>query len=193
MAAKRKGPIRKQPAPRKAAPSRKAPSVAVISPCLWFDSQAEEAAKFYVSVFKKAKITAITRYPGVGQEIHGRPEGSVMTVDFTLNGVPFTALNGGPHFKFNEAVSMQVLCKTQAEIDYFWEKLGEGGDPKARQCGWLKDKFGLSWQVSPQGMAKMIKDHKSAGTARAFEAMMGMQKLDLAALEAAYRGKPAKK
>ncbi len=190
MPAKRKGP--KKASARKKAPARKAASVQVVSPCLWFDSQAEDAAKFYVSVFKKAKITDITRYPKVGQEVHGRSEGSVMTVNFTLNGVPFTALNGGPVFQFNEAISLQVLCKTQAEIDYYWDKLGEGGDPKARQCGWLKDKFGLSWQVAPQGMEKMLKDHKSPATQRAFAAMMEMKKLDLAALQAAYRGKPAK-
>src|SRR6185295_6228784 len=129
--------------------------IQTISPCLWFDSQAEDAAKFYVSVFKKGKIVTINRYPAVGHEIHGRKPGSVMTVDFVINGVPFTALNGGPLFKFNEAVSLQVLCKTQKEIDYYWGKLGDGGDPNARQCGWLKDKFGLSWQVAPVGMAKM--------------------------------------
>ncbi|MBC8024350.1 MAG: VOC family protein, partial [Burkholderiales bacterium] len=128
-------------------------AIQVISPCLWFDSQAEEAARFYVSVFKKAKITAVTQYPAVGQEIHGRKPGSVMTVEFVLNGVPFMALNAGPIFKFNEAVSLQVICRTQKEIDYYWDKLGEGGDPKARQCGWLKDKYGLSWQIVPDGMA----------------------------------------
>ena len=164
-------------------------SIQTISPCLWFDSQAEEAAKFYVSVFKKGKIVAITRYPAVGQEIHGRPPGSVLTVEFVINGLPFTALNGGPIFKFNEAVSMQVLCKTQKEIDYYWDKLGEGGDPKARQCGWLKDKYGLSWQVAPTGMAKMLKNSNSKNTQRAFAAMMQMKKLDIAALEAAYKGR----
>ena len=100
----------------------------------------------------KAKIVSVTRYPAVGQEVHGRTPGSVMTVEFVLNGVPFTALNGGPLFKFNEAVSMQVLCRTQAEIDYYWEKLRAGGDPQSQQCGWLKDRFGLSWQVAPAGI-----------------------------------------
>jgi predicted 3-demethylubiquinone-9 3-methyltransferase (glyoxalase superfamily) len=169
------------------APKRKA-AVPIISPCLWFDTQAEEAARFYVSVFKKAKLGAITRYPAVGQEVHGRAPGSVLTVEFVLNGLPFTALNGGPQFKFNEAISMQVLCHTQAEIDYYWEKLGEGGDPAARQCGWLKDKFGLSWQVAPVGMAKMLKDPRSKATERAFAAIMQMKKIDIAQLKAAYKG-----
>ena len=196
MATKRKAPARKKPAAR-TAPARKpaakkpptAGTIAVLSPCLWFDTEAEEAARFYVSIFPKARITSVSRFPGAGQEIHGKPEGSVLTVDFTLNGVPITALNGGPQFKFSEAVSLQVLCRTQEEIDYYWEKLGEGGDPKAQQCGWLKDKFGLSWQVAPSGMQKMLQDHKSPGTVRAFEAMLQMKKLDIAALRRAYKGK----
>ncbi len=183
MATKRKAPARK-----KAARPTASAAVQTISPCLWFDDQAEEAARLYVSIFKKAKISAVTRYPAVGQEVHGRAPGSVMTVEFVLNGVPFTALNGGPLFKFNEAVSLQVLCRTQAEIDYYWEKLGEGGDPRARQCGWLKDKFGLSWQVAPTGMVKMLGDPKSKSTERAFAAMMQMKKLDIAALKAAAKG-----
>lgn len=182
MATKRKPALRKK-APRHAA------TVQPISPCLWFDGQAEEAARFYVSVFKKARILAITRYPAVGQEVHGREPGSVLTVEFVLNGLAFTALNGGPLFKFNEAVSLQVLCRTQAEIDYYWEKLGKGGDERARQCGWLKDKFGLSWQVAPVGMAKMLKDPRSKATERVFAAVMEMKKLDIAALEAAHKGK----
>ncbi len=173
---------------RKAPRKKPAAKVQVISPCLWFDGEAEEAAKFYVSVFEKGKITRITYYPAVGQETHGRQPGSVMTAEFVINGLPILALNGGPAFKFNEAVSLQVLCKTQAEIDYYWEKLGAGGDPKARQCGWLKDRFGLSWQIAPDGMGKMLKDHKSPATQRAFAAMMEMKKLDIAALKAAYRG-----
>lgn len=159
-----------------------------ISPCLWFDHEAEEAARFYVSIFDDAKIGAITRYPAVGQEVHGRDAGSVMTVQFVVNGLEFTALNGGPAFRFNEAISLQVLCSTQAEIDYYWDKLGEGGDPAARQCGWLKDKFGLSWQIVPQGWEKMYRDPESASTRRAFAAMMEMKKLDIAALEAAAKG-----
>jgi predicted 3-demethylubiquinone-9 3-methyltransferase (glyoxalase superfamily) len=175
MAAKRKAP-------------RSTASVAPISPCLWFDSEAEEAARYYVSIFKKAKILDITRYPSVGRDIHGREPGSVMTVRFVLNGLEFVALNGGPLFKFNEAVSLMVLCRTQAEIDYYWEKLGAGGDPKAQACGWLKDKFGLSWQVAPRSFTDMWKNPKAKGTERAFAAMMQMKKLDIAALEAARKG-----
>lgn len=166
-----------------------AATVQQISPCLWFDHQAEEAARFYVSIFKKGKIRTITRYPAVGQEIHGRAPGSVMTVEFSLNGLDFTALNGGPLFRFNEAVSLQILCRTQEEIDYYWTQLSAGGDPKAQACGWLKDKFGLSWQVTPVGMEKMMKDPASPGTKRAFEAMLGMKKLDIAALQRAFKGK----
>jgi predicted 3-demethylubiquinone-9 3-methyltransferase (glyoxalase superfamily) len=183
MATKRKAPARRKKATRPSA------QVQPISPCLWFDDQAEEAARFYVSVFKKARITQIHRYPAVGQEIHKRPAGSVMTVDFTLNGLPMTALNGGPLFKFNEAVSLQVFCKTQAEIDYYWDKLSQGGDPSAQACGWLKDRFGLSWQIVPGAMSRMLKDPKSPGAERAFAAMLEMKKLDLAALEAAFKGK----
>jgi predicted 3-demethylubiquinone-9 3-methyltransferase (glyoxalase superfamily) len=177
MAAKRK-PTRK---------AKPAASIQPISPFLWFDGQAEEAARFYVSVFKKGKITSIARYPDVGQDVHHRAAGSVMTVEFTLNGLPFVALNGGPNFKFNEAISLMVLCDTQAEIDYYWEQLTEGGAPSA--CGWLKDRYGLSWQVTPKALMKMWKDHKSPATERAFAAMMDMSKLDLAKLRAAYKGK----
>ena len=120
-----------------------------IVPCLWFDNQAEEAAKYYVSIFKNSKIGAISRYGEAGREVHRRPPGSVMTVEFELDGQAFTGLNGGPLFKFNEAVSFQVNCATQAEVDYYWDKLTAGGDPKAQQCGWLKDRFGVSWQVVP--------------------------------------------
>jgi predicted 3-demethylubiquinone-9 3-methyltransferase (glyoxalase superfamily) len=185
MAAKRK-PATKSRAPKARARSAK---VQAISPCLWFDGRAEEAARFYVSIFKKGRITGITRYPSVGQDVHGGKAGSVMTVEFVLNGLPFLALNGGPLFKFNEAVSLMVLCDTQEEIDYYWEKLSEGGDPSAQACGWLKDKFGLSWQVTPSSSIRMFKDHKSPGTQRAFAAMMEMKKLDIAALKAAYKGR----
>ena len=181
MATKRKVPARKN-APRRDA------AVRTISPCLWFDNRAEEAARFYVSVFKNAKILNVSRYPAVGQEVHHRPPGSVMVVEFVLNDLTFTALNGGPVFKFNEAVSLQVICRTQAEIDYYWARLSEGGDASAQACGWLKDKFGLSWQVVPTGMARMMKDPKSKATERAFGAMMQMKKLDIAKLEAAYKG-----
>ena len=164
------------------------PSVQRLTPCLWFHDQAEEAAQFYVSVFENSKINRISRYGDVGNEIHGRPAGSVMTVEFEIDGHTFTALNGGPHFTFNEAVSFQVLCDTQEEIDYYWEKLGEGGDPKARQCGWLKDRFGLSWQVVPRNMDAMFDDPESDGYRRAFAAMLGMKKLDIAELERAHSG-----
>ncbi len=160
-----------------------------IAPCLWFDDQAEEAAKFYVKVFKKSKIRKISRYPNVGKEIHGREAGAVMTVEFELDGQPFTALNGGPLFKFNEAISFQVYCETQKEIDYYWEKLGEGGDPKAQQCGWLRDKFGMSWQIVPTAMMKMTSARDPRKFERAFAAMLQMKKLDIAALERAYAGK----
>ena len=159
-----------------------------IAPCLWFDDQAEEAAKFYTRIFKRSKIIGIARYSKAGFEIHRRPEGSVMTVEFELEGQRFTALNGGPIFQFNEAISLQVYCKDQKEIDYYWERLGEGGDPKARQCGWLKDKYGLSWQVAPTGMQKMLKDHTSAKAQRVMAAVMQMKKFDIAALKRAAKG-----
>jgi len=158
-----------------------------ISPCLWFDSQAEEAANFYVGVFRNSKILDVARYGKVGFETHKRPEGSVMTVIFEIEGVPFTALNGGPIFKFNEAVSLQIYVEDQKELDYYWNKLTPGGDPQSQVCGWLKDKFGLSWQVVPRKMVEWFTtpDEKSQ---RAFAAMMKMGKLDIAALERAYNG-----
>jgi predicted 3-demethylubiquinone-9 3-methyltransferase (glyoxalase superfamily) len=159
-----------------------------ISPCLWFDDQAEAAAHFYSGIFKDSKITDITRYPDAGQEIHGRPPGSVLTVAFELDGQSFTALNGGPVFKFNEAISLQIECETQEEVDYYWERLNEGGDPEAQQCGWLKDKFGLSWQVVPEGFVEMLNDPDAAKSRRAFQAMMQMKKLDIAALRRAFAG-----
>jgi predicted 3-demethylubiquinone-9 3-methyltransferase (glyoxalase superfamily) len=177
-----------KPSSRKAA--RPVPAgVQPIAPCLWFDDQSEQAAQFYVSVFSQAKINHVARYPAVGQEIHGRAPGSVMVVEFVLNGLTFTALNGGPIFKFNEAVSLQVYCEDQKEIDYYWERLTEGGDPKAQQCGWLKDRYGLSWQVVPTGMDKMLKDHTSPKSQRAMEAVMQMKKFDLGKLKRAYAGK----
>jgi predicted 3-demethylubiquinone-9 3-methyltransferase (glyoxalase superfamily) len=163
-------------------------SIKYMRPCLWFDNQGEDAANFYVSVFKNSKITQIARYSHVGQEIHGGKPGSVMTVTFELDGHPFLALNGGPHFKFNEAISLEVGCDTQEEIDYYWEKLSAGGDPKAQQCGWLKDKFGLSWQIVPAKMNELMADHNSPRTQRAFAAMMQMKKLDIHELEKAAAG-----
>jgi len=179
---------RKSPARKKAAARSPAAAIQPIAPCLWFDNEAEEAARFYLSIFRKSKLKSIARYPSVGQEVHHREPGSVMVVEIVLNGLSFTLLNGGPVFKFNEAVSFQVMCRTQKEIDYYWEKLGEGGEPRAQQCGWLKDKFGLSWQIVPTGMAKMFENPKSKATERAFAAMMEMKKLDIAALKAAYKG-----
>jgi predicted 3-demethylubiquinone-9 3-methyltransferase (glyoxalase superfamily) len=159
-----------------------------IAPCLWFDNQAEEAAQFYVSVFKNSKIKTVTRYTKAGFETHKRPAGSVMTVEFELDGQSFTALNGGPAFKFNEAVSLQILCDSQQEIDNYWDKLTKGGDPKAQQCGWLKDKYGLSWQVIPRMMDDLFKDHQSQKAERAMEAMLEMKKINIAELERAVSG-----
>ena len=158
-----------------------------ITPCLWFDHEAEAAARFYTSVFKNSKIGIISRYGEAGKEVHGRPAGSVMTVEFELDGQSFTALNGGPVFTFNEAVSLQIECATQEEVDYYWGKLSEGGDPSAQQCGWLKDKFGLSWQVVPKIMADLFKE-PGPGADRAMKALLTMKKLDIAELERAYRG-----
>jgi predicted 3-demethylubiquinone-9 3-methyltransferase (glyoxalase superfamily) len=159
-----------------------------ITPCLWFADEAEEAARFYASIFPNSRIASVNRYPSAGQEVHGRPPGSVMTVAFELDGQTFTALNGGPYFTFNEAVSLQVNCDTQQEVDYYWEKLGAGGDPKAQQCGWLKDRYGLSWQVVPAEMDEMFEDEQSPGARRAMEAMLRMKKLDIAELRRAYKG-----
>lgn len=159
-----------------------------IHPCLWFDDQSEEAARFYTGIFKNSRIVSMTRYGAAGFEIHRRPAGSVMTVEFELEGQPFTALNGGPLFKFNEAISFEVYCESQEEIDYYWDKLTAGGDPKAQQCGWLKDRYGVSWQVVPTGMAEMMKDPASPGAQRAMEAVLRMKKLDIAELKKAYAG-----
>jgi predicted 3-demethylubiquinone-9 3-methyltransferase (glyoxalase superfamily) len=159
-----------------------------IAPCLWFDHQAEEAARFYTGVFPNSRVVRVVRYGEAGQEIHHRPPGSVMTVEFELDGQRFTALNGGPVFKFNEAVSFQVDCATQAEIDAYWEKLGAGGDPKAQQCGWLKDKFGLSWQIVPAVLPELLQDADSERAQRTMKAMLQMKKLDVGALERAHAG-----
>jgi predicted 3-demethylubiquinone-9 3-methyltransferase (glyoxalase superfamily) len=160
-----------------------------IVPCLWYDKEAEEAARFYCSVFKNSELGAITRYTKEGFEIHKKPEGSVMTVTFYLQGQEFTALNGGPIFKFNEAVSFEVRCKDQAEIDYYWDRLGAGGDPKAQQCGWLKDKYGLSWQVVSDDWVEMMVEATPTQRERLMKAMLPMKKFDLAALKRAFEGK----
>ena len=159
-----------------------------ISPFLWFDTQAEEAARFYVGIFPDSRVTEISRYPAAGQEVHGRPPGSVMTVAFELGGQPYTALNGGPHVRFNEAVSFVVHCADQAEVDRYWDKLGAGGPVEAQQCGWLKDRFGLSWQVVPKMMMRLLTDPDEGRRTRVFTAMMQMKKLDIAAIEKAAEG-----
>jgi predicted 3-demethylubiquinone-9 3-methyltransferase (glyoxalase superfamily) len=159
-----------------------------IAPCLWFDNQAEQAANYYVSIFKSSRITSVSRYPEAGQQTHGRPAGSVMTVDFELEGVRFTALNGGPAFQFNEAVSLQVICESQAEVDSLWEKLSAGGDPKGQQCGWLKDKYGLAWQITPRRLLELMQSREPAKAQRAMNAMLRMKKIDIAELERAVAG-----
>jgi predicted 3-demethylubiquinone-9 3-methyltransferase (glyoxalase superfamily) len=151
-----------------------------ITACLWFDDQAEEAARFYTSIFKNSKIGKITHYGEGGP----KPKGSVLTVSFQLDRQKFVALNGGPQFQFNEAVSFIVNCKTQKEVDRMWAKLSEGG--KEVQCGWLKDKYGVSWQVVPTVLFEMLSDPDPARTARVLQALMGMQKLDIKALKKAY-------
>jgi predicted 3-demethylubiquinone-9 3-methyltransferase (glyoxalase superfamily) len=157
-----------------------------ISPFLWFDAQAEEAAKFYVSVFKNSKIDKITRYPEEAAKKIGRDPGSVMTVEFTLDGVEFVALNAGPMFKFTEAISFVVMCETQEEVDYYWEKLtADGGEPGP--CSWLKDKFGLSWQVQPRLLIELLADPDPAVAGRVMNAMMDMTKIDIAHLERAAK------
>ena len=162
------------------------PSTQRIAPCLWFDDQAEEAARFYTGIFKNSKIGKITRYGEAGREIHGRPPGSVMTVAFELDGQEFTALNGGPVFKFNEAISFQVNCKTRRKSTITGRSCREGGDAKAQQCGWLKDKYGVSWQIVPTALTDMLSDPKSEKSQRAMTAMLQMKKLDIAKLEQAY-------
>jgi predicted 3-demethylubiquinone-9 3-methyltransferase (glyoxalase superfamily) len=164
-------------------------SKARITPFLWFDNQAEQAARYYVRIFKNSKIRKIARYGEAGREQHGQKPGSVMIVEFELDGTPFTALNGGPIFKFNEAVSLQVRCKDQKEVDYYWKKLGAGGDPAAQVCGWLKDKYGLSWQIVPDAVQKLLGDYKSPKSQRAFAVMMAQKKPDIAALQKAYDGR----
>lgn len=159
-----------------------------ISPCLWYDSKAEEAVQFYCSVFKNSKVGRTSHYPDVGQETHGREPGSVLTVEFELEGMPFLALNAGPQFKFNEAISLQVHCKTQDEIDYYWKALTAGGGEEG-PCGWLKDKFGLSWQVAPDFMGDILTGPDKAAAARVMSAFMKMKKFNIAEIEKARAGK----
>ena len=153
--------------------------------CLWFDGNGEEAAKFYTSIFKNSKITGIARYGHAGSEASGQKEGAVMTVTVQLDGREFMALNGGPEFKFSEAVSFVVNCENQEEIDYYWEKLSEGGDEKAQVCGWLKDKFGLSWQIVPVILGEMLQDKDAEKSERVMSALMKMKKLDIKTLKQA--------
>lgn len=159
-----------------------------ITPCLWYAGEAEEAARFYVSVFPNSRITRLTHYGEAGKEVHGQVAGTVLTVAFELDGQPFTALNGGPLFKFTEALSLQIECETQDEVDHYWNALSAGGDPSAQQCGWLKDRYGLSWQVTPRVLSEMIADPDRTRADRVMQALLRMHKLDIAALERAYRG-----
>ena len=161
-------------------------TIQMITPYLWFDTQAEEAANFYISIFDNSRILRILRYSQAGYEIHGKPAGSVLTVEFELNGQRFTALNGGPQFKFTEAISLEVTCEGQQEIDYYWDKLVEGGEEGP--CGWLKDKFGLSWQITPAILSEMLSDEDKEKTHRVMEAFLQMKKLDIATIKKAYAG-----
>lgn len=157
-----------------------------ITNCLWFDDHALEAAQFYTSLFKNSRITTIARYPGKGQDIHGHAEGAVMTVEFTLEGQQFVALNGGPQFQFSPAISLMVNCETQEEVDGLWEKLS--ANPEAEQCGWLQDRFGVSWQIVPTALPRLMQTEDVERRNRVFAAMMQMKKLDIASLEATAAG-----
>ena len=159
-----------------------------ITPFLWFDGQAEEAAELYTSIFPNSRIVSVSRYGDAGQDVTGGRPGSVMTVAFELDGQPFTALNGGPLFRFTEAVSFEISCETQADVDHFWDRLSKGGDPAAQQCGWLKDRFGLSWQVVPTALGRLLGDPDAERVRRVTEAFLAMKKLDIAALERAHAG-----
>lgn len=157
------------------------------APCLWFDRQAEEAAKHYCDIFPNSRITALSRYGEAGREIHGGTPGAVLTVAFELDGQPHLALNGGPQFKFTEAVSLIVYCDSQDEIDHYWSRLSAGGPAAAQQCGWLKDRYGLSWQVVPREIARWMSD--PARSDRVMAAVLKMQKIDVATVRQAYEGK----
>jgi len=157
-----------------------------IRPCLWFDTEAEEAAKFYCSIFKNSRMGRVSRYVDEGQEIHGKAAGSVMAVEFEIGDQKFAALNGGPHFKFTEAISFQVQCDDQQEVDYFWKKLSAGGTEGP--CGWLKDKYGLSWQIVPKVLYEMLLDQDHTKSQRVTKAFLQMKKFDIAELKRAYAG-----
>lgn len=158
-----------------------------ISPCLWFDNQADEAAKFYVSIFKNSKVGKIAHYDAASSKASGQPEGSVMTVAFELDGTEFLGLNGGPQFKFSEATSFIIYCESQREVDDFWEKLSKGGQPLG--CGWVKDRFGLCWQVTPTVLPQLLTDKDSAKASRVMQAMLQMTKIDIEKLQEAAKGK----
>ncbi|MDC3957432.1 VOC family protein [Polyangium jinanense] len=159
-----------------------------ITPFLWFDTQAEEAVKFYTSVFPNSRIVTTTRYSKESAQMSGRAEGSVMTMGFQLDGQDFTAINGGPQFTFSGAISFVVHCESQDEVDHYWNRLTEGGDEKAQQCGWLRDRFGVSWQVVPKQLVELLSDPDPNRARRATMAMLGMKKLDIAALQKAAAG-----
>ncbi|MBI1937938.1 MAG: VOC family protein [Ignavibacteriales bacterium] len=158
-----------------------------ITPFLWFDNNAEEAVNFYTSVFKDSKIKKAVRYDEESSKAAGRPEGMVMTMEFEIEGQRFAAINGGPYFKFTEAVSFVVNCESQEEINYYWEKLSEGGDKKAQQCGWLKDKFGLSWQIVPAMLPELLNGKDKEKSKKVMSALLQMKKIDIANLEKAYK------
>ncbi len=155
-----------------------------ITPCLWFDTQAEEAAKFYCSIFRNSRIGRISCYGKEGHEIHGKKAGSVMVAEFEIEGQKFIALNGGPHFKFNEAISFVVNCQTQEEVDHFWNKLTDGG--QAGRCGWLKDKYGVSWQIVPMALVEMLQDKSAKKSGSVMQAMLQMNKIEIEGLRRAY-------
>jgi len=159
-----------------------------ITTCLWFNTEGEAAAKHYTSIFANSSIDHIQYYVAGGQEIHGKPAGSVMTVSFTLNGHSFVALNGGPYCKHSEAVSFQIECKNQAEVDHYWEKLSEGGDEEKLQCGWLADKFGVSWQVVPKQLLEYLKEGSKEQQSRVTNAMLKMKKMNIEGLRKAFDG-----
>ena len=166
-------------------------SIQKITPFLCFDNQAEDAVSFYTSIFKNSRIVSIARYGEEGAEASGRPKGTVMTIAFLLDGQEFVALNGGPIFKFTEAISFVVNCESQDEVDHYWEKLSEGGDPKAQQCGWLKDKYGLSWQIVPTVLITLLNDPDPEKSRRVMKAMLQMKKIDIETLKQAADGQDA--
>jgi len=159
-----------------------------ITPCLWFDGQAEEAAALYTAIFRNSRIVKVSRYGEAGREVHGQTPGTAMAVAFELDGQSFTALNGGAAFKFNEAISFQVHCETQEEVDYYWEKLSDGADERTQRCGWLKDRYGVSWQVVPSILPELMSSSDPAKSQRVMAAMLQMKKMDIGELKRAYAG-----